>query len=77
MRIRFHIPQNGYSAEIAKSRENGEYPAWVDRKFGGFIREQISSDFTLEVDDSGFVVDFVYEDDGIAFHKQLGGTIVD
>lgn len=77
MRIKFHIPQNGYSAEIAKSLENGEYPTWVDRKFGGFIREQISGDFTLQVEDSGFVVDFVYEDDGIAFRKLLGGVIVD
>ena len=77
MRIRFHIPQNGYSAEIAKSRENGEYPIWVDRKFGSFIRDQISGDFTLEVEETGFVVDFVYEDDGTAFRKLLGGVTVD
>ncbi|MFD1326761.1 hypothetical protein [Mycoplana ramosa] len=77
MRIRFFIPQNGYSAEITKSREDGEYPIWVNRKFGTRIRELISDDFTIEVQDDGFIADFVYEDDAYAFLKTFGGRISD
>jgi hypothetical protein len=76
MKIRFTFPR-GYSADITEAREDNNFDGWVDGKFGKFIRETISTDYVMEVDESGFTVDFVYETDGDAFLKTLGGRIVD
>lgn len=48
--------------------------AWVDAKFGTFIRDTISEDFTIpQTSELNFVVDFTYESDADDFIKQLGG----
>lgn len=78
MKIQFNIPQNGYKADIKQARETGTYNEWVDGKFGAWIRGAISNDFVfVSIGDdkelSGFIVDFVYEDDGRAFLAKLGG----
>lgn len=73
MKVNFHIPQNGYKADIKTANETGNYPEWVDAKFGARIREVISDDFTLTVDGTGFIADFTFEDDGVAFIKIFGG----
>ncbi|MDR6757203.1 hypothetical protein J2Y48_002499 [Mycoplana sp. BE70] len=48
--------------------------AWVDAKFGTFIRTTISEDFTItSADENRFIVNFTYESDANDFIKQLGG----
>ncbi|WP_276118298.1 hypothetical protein [Pararhizobium qamdonense] len=74
MKLFYSFPR-GYSSEITKAREDNEFDAWVDGKFGKFIRETISDDFIMEIGDAGFSVDFVYETDGDVFLKTLGGRI--
>ena len=75
MKIKFSFPR-GYSADIKQAQENNEFDAWVDGKFGKFIRETISDDFIMEIEETGFSVDFVYETDGDVFLKNLGGRII-
>lgn len=74
MKIFYSFPR-GYSSEITKAREDNEFEAWVDGKFGKFIRDTISDAFIMEIGDAGFSVDFVYEDDAFAFLKTLGGRV--
>lgn len=76
MKVQLNFP-NGYSADITKAREDNDFDGWVDRKFGNCIRELISNDFTLDVQDTHFVADFTYEDDAIAMTKKIGGRAID
>lgn len=76
MKVRYSLPR-GYSADITDARENNDFDGWIDRKFGAFIRDTIASDFTMEIDDTGFTVDFVFETDGDVFLKTVGGRIVE
>lgn len=47
---------------------------WIDAKFGTYLRNTISEDFTIPTtSEFGFVVDFTYESDADDFIKQLGG----
>lgn len=47
---------------------------WVDAKFGKFIRDTISEDFTIpQTSEFSFVVDFTYEIDADDFIKCAGG----
>lgn len=76
MKVQFSFP-NGYNSEITNARENGEFETWVNSKFRNRIRDLISDDFTLEITDAYFIVDFTYEDDGLAFLKTFGGRAVE
>ena len=76
MKIYYQLP-NGYRSDINKAREDGVLNEWVDGKFGERIRNLISNDFVMNIDDRSFTVDFVYEDDGIAFLKLFGGRVID
>ncbi|WP_146258707.1 hypothetical protein [Agrobacterium rosae] len=72
MKVKYDFPR-GYSSEMTNARENNEFEAWVNGKFGSRIRDLISEDFTLNISDSFFEVDFTYEDDAHAFLKLFGG----
>ena len=72
MKIHFHLPR-GYEADATKAREDRDFDGWIERKFGTRIRELISDDFTIEAGKDHFVIEFVYEDDGRAFLKNIGG----
>lgn len=76
MKIQYNFP-NGYSAEMTNARETGDIEGWVDRKFGERIRTLISDDFTIDIQDTCFVVDFPFEDDGLAFLTMIGGRTVE
>lgn len=76
MKVQFSFP-NGYNSDITNARENGEFEAWVNAKFGKRIRDLISDDFKLEITDTYFIAGFTYEDDGIAFLKTFGGRAVE
>lgn len=48
--------------------------AWIDAKFGTFIRDTISADFTIPLTtEFHFVVEFTYESDADDFIKRAGG----
>mgnify|MGYP004709586511 CR=1 FL=1 len=76
MKVQFSFP-NGYNSDITNARENGEFEAWVNAKFGKRIRDLISDDFTLEISDAYFIVNFTYEDDAFAFLRIFGGRAVE
>lgn len=75
MQVIFHLPR-GYDAAIKQAKEDNVYAEWIDSKFGSKIRELISEDFNLAVDEGFFMVDFTYEDDALAFLKTFGGRAV-
>lgn len=75
MQVIFHLPR-GYDAAIKQAKEDNDYAEWIDSKFGSKIRELISEDFNLAVDEGFFTVDFTYEDDALAFLKTFGGRAV-
>ncbi|KQY14419.1 hypothetical protein [Rhizobium sp. Root482] len=75
MKIQFSFPR-GYEADMTKAREDNDFHAWVDGKFGARIRDLISNDFTMEISETNFIADFVYEDDAIAFLNLFGGRII-
>lgn len=75
MQVIFHLPR-GYDAAIKQAREDNNYTEWIDSKFGSKIREFISEDFNLAVDEGFFTVDFAYEDDAVAFLKTFGGRAI-
>ncbi|MCZ4089084.1 hypothetical protein [Sinorhizobium psoraleae] len=82
MKIQFSIPQNGYKPELTHARETGTFNDWVEAKYVPWISEAISTDFVIvTISDnkelSGFIVDFVYEDDGRDFLAKLGGRVVE
>lgn len=77
MKIQFHLPKQGYKAEITQANDEGDFSGWIDRKFGNRIREVISPDFTLTNDADSFTVDFTYADDGFEFLKLFGGRVVE
>lgn len=72
MQVIFHLPR-GYDAAIKQAKEDGIYADWIDEKFGAKVRELISDDFSIEVADGSFTIDFVYEDDAHVFLKTFGG----
>jgi hypothetical protein len=74
MKIQYSFPR-GYSADMTKAREDNEFDAWVDGKFGARIRELISDDFTMVIETGSFSVDFTYADDAISFLELFGGRI--
>ena len=48
--------------------------AWIDSKYGAFIRDSISEDFTIsDTSEFTFLVDFTYESDADDFIKRAGG----
>lgn len=75
MQVIFHLPR-GYDAAIKQAKEDNIYAEWIESKFGSKIRELISEDFNLAVDEGFFTVDFTYEDDALAFLKTFGGRAV-
>lgn len=75
MQVIFHLPR-GYDAAIKQAKEDNIYTEWIESKFGSKIRELISEDFKLAVDEGFFTVDFTYEDDALAFLKTFGGRAV-
>ena len=77
VRIKYEIAQNGYRSAIQEARENGEFETWIDSKFGSRIRDLVSTDFTMTIEDNGFVVDFWVEDDAREFLKHFGGRIIE
>lgn len=62
---------------MTEARLNGDFDPWVEAKFGDRMRDLISDDFTLDIQDSHFVADFTYEDDALAFLKLFGGRVID
>lgn len=75
MQVIFHLPR-GYEAEITQAKADNIYAEWIDSKFGTMVRELISEDFNLAVDEGFFTVNFTYEDDALSFLKTFGGRAV-
>ncbi|MBD8663122.1 hypothetical protein IFT59_07630 [Rhizobium sp. CFBP 8752] len=76
MKVQFNLP-NGYSADITAAKESGTFNQWIDGKFSHRVRLLITDDFTLDVRDDHFVVDFTDDDDGVAFIALIGGRKID
>lgn len=76
MRVQFNLP-NGYSADITAAKEGGTFNQWIDAKFADRIRLLITDDFTLDIHDDHFVVDFADSGDGVAFMALIGGRKID
>lgn len=54
--------------------QNEAASQWVNGKFGTWITDNISDDFTITgVNTNGFIIDFTYQSDADAFRTQLGG----
>lgn len=75
MKIQFNYPR-GYLSEMTQAREEGNFDQWVNSKFGDRIKLLISDDFTIDIQEQFFIVDFTYEDDGFAFISLIGGREV-
>jgi hypothetical protein len=77
VKIRFNLPINGYKADIQQAREDNAFDEWIDRRFGDRIRDVISNDFTMIIEENSFIVDFTYGDDSDQFLRTFGGRIVE
>lgn len=76
-KVKYTLP-NGYSADITAAKEAGSFDEWINKKFGDRIRILITEDeFTFDIHDDHFVVDFTYEDDADMFVTLIGGRIID
>ncbi|AYD00927.1 hypothetical protein [Neorhizobium sp. NCHU2750] len=76
-KVNYTLP-NGYSADITAAKEAGSFDDWIDKKFGDRIRVLITEDdFTIDVQDDHFVVDFAEDDDALAFVTLIGGRIIE
>ncbi|GAA5657120.1 hypothetical protein Brsp06_03494 [Brucella sp. NBRC 13694] len=83
MQVHYEIAQghirgeNGLLAYIKSNPGTPQEEAiaeWIDHKFGQFVRDNISNDFTIpQTDTNKFVIDFTYESDADTFVKLLGG----
>lgn len=76
MKIQYSFPR-GYEADMNRAREESAFHDWVDAKFGARIRDLISDDFTMDIQESHFVADFTYEDDAVQFLKLFGGRTIE
>lgn len=83
MQVHYEIAQGhkrGESGLIEFIKSNPGTPqkdaiaTWIDNKFGQFVRDKISTDFTIpQTSTDNFVIDFTYESDANEFIKLLGG----
>lgn len=62
---------------MTNARENNEFEAWVNGKFGSRITDLISKDFVLDIQEDHFKVSFSAWEDGLHFMKLFGGRTLD
>ncbi|AWI60358.1 hypothetical protein [Sinorhizobium fredii] len=75
MKIKFEFP-NGYKSEMQTARDANDFDAWVIRKFIRPIRPLISDQFTMDIQPSHFIIDFVEDEDAEVFLTVIGGRVV-